>query len=264
MVFAATLIATPGVHANEPIARHDPTALLSLVNKTRQKASWDLTVKLRHVEHGEETNRTLNVQWATWGDEQASLMTVLAPDTLAGTTLLTHNNFDASGGGKTWVVFPIAKPVALAIPDDALGQRVLGSLFTHRDLQRRIAPNELDLVIVAAKSSNEIVIQGTPKPSAPTETQITRVRWHVDVSKSDISKTEYFDDRETTLKTVAVLGWHEDGGDRIPSRILVTDVRSGATSEMLLQEAKKIPGFSKELFEVDAVCLRVGRQRGTP
>jgi len=259
---AALSIAAPRAFAGNDInaALKDPQELLERVNRSRCAASWEMTIRLTHAEDRRIDEHLLSVQWAGWLDGAGSLVSVIEPRAFRGTTLLTLETIRASEEDRIWVAFPIPDPVPVAVPPHLRDQSVLGSNFSHRDLERLIAPTDFELSIVDP-AARPIVIEGTPRKGQADHPSWSKVRWFIDPVVWDIPRIEYLDETGEVAKRFEVLEWVDLEHFRIPKHQRLTDFRTRGVSDMRLVRFQKVDRFTREDFEIDSLCRRAVRLR---
>jgi len=232
------------------------------INQKNLANSWNLTVELRHAEGGQTTLHVLDVVWAALGDAAASRITVVEPASFAGTTVLTREKLDSASEDQAWVVFPTSTPSPLPVPRASRGQRVLGSGFTHWDLQRLLCAEEFDWTALEA-DPERVILEGVPRENSIEFGRSARVRLVVRKAAAEIERIEYFNAAGAKYKEMEVLAWTDEPGRRIPRHQRMTDHRSGSVTDMLLRRHEIVPPdqVRESDFETEALEDVVSRFR---
>jgi hypothetical protein len=199
-------------------------------------------------ESGEETRRTVHYVTKLIDERLHSIARLTAPEYLRGMTILTieqrNRNYDAfvflPSLGKT-------RRVNAAQKDDAF----FGSDLTFGDLERkRVDDFELGELVVA-ESDGEVIYR--IRAELVRKGKYSRVEFDVAQSDYAILAERYYKRREEKPYRVVQAprpAMVEQGGHVLPTRLLVTDLLRGGTTEVRIEDLRVNASIPDRIFTV--------------
>jgi hypothetical protein len=247
-----TLPATGRESASDEAAR-----ALARVNRQRLRASWQLTVAMRHRDATGSRDLQLQVDWAAWAREGRTGMRagLLAPAPLRGVALLSREGGD--GPDRIWVRLPGGKPWTTEVPAARWNEGVLGFDFSHHDNQRLYDPGDYELTLLGRRDflgSPCLVVEGRLRAAARAALGYEREIWWIDQRRHEIARRELYRPGNRLAKTIEVERWRQIGSLSLPGQQRARHLEKGSETVLTLLTARKVPTPSRAEFVPEALA----------
>lgn len=213
-------------------------------------SSADLVMILRN-RHGEESvrqlrNRALEVE----GDGDKSMIIFDEPRDVAGTAMLTFSH--ALEPDEQWLFLPALKRVKRIASNNKSGP-FMGSEFAYEDLSSQ------EVEKYTYRFLREDTYEGTPVyvieryPEDPKSGYTKQIAW-IDQVEYRVLKVEFYDRKESHLKTLVARDWQEYLGEYWrPGEMEMTNHQTGKSTVLRFEGYEFGTGLSEDDFSQNAL-----------
>lgn len=246
----AALLLPISLHAASPTDRGQDIAITA---DGRLHGYGDMQARMEMVlvsPSGETASRVLRVQsLESAGGSEKTLMVFETPRDLAGTALLTRNQ--PQGEDEQWLYLPSIKRVKQIGARNKSGP-FMGSEFAFEDI---VTPywQKYTYRFLREESRDGLpcqVVERTPKDTWSGYTR--QVMW-VDREESLIRRIEYYDRKNTLLKTYSAGKFKPYGKHWRPSEMLMVNHQTGKQTRLLWTDYRFAAGLKEEQFSQNAL-----------
>ncbi|MCA9710378.1 MAG: outer membrane lipoprotein-sorting protein [Myxococcales bacterium] len=186
---------------------------------------------------GTELKKTLEFTMVMKGlDKQ--FITFTAPGDVAGMKVLLQD-------AKTLYVYTPEFKKVRRVAAHMQNQGFLGSNFTYEDMTQVQLTPFYDAVL-EGKEGGETTLRLTPKEGVTTS--YARVDVVIDGSKGGVTKLRYYDGAGNHVRTQLREGWTKIDGELMPTKISMTDLKTGDTTVIQLSNVVVNQGVEDDLF----------------
>lgn len=239
-VLSAFLVCAPVALAivTPPAVAHaaDGAAVLKKLDKDASVFADTSYVATMDIYKNGSKRKTLKFDMVMKGlDKQ--FINFTAPGDVAGMKVLMS-------GDNMWMYSPEFGKVR-KVAAHAQSQGMFGSEFTTEDMANASLGKHFDASIDGT-SGNETTLTLTPKAEYPSS--YSKVVIVIDKTKGGVTKLTYYDGSGSAVREQTRKGWAKVEGHRMPTKISMKNLKTGAETVITLSDVKVNQGVEDALF----------------
>ncbi|MEM9458864.1 MAG: outer membrane lipoprotein-sorting protein [Myxococcota bacterium] len=225
------------VSSTAAMAAVDANAILTEVDRRAAVFTDQQYQASMAVFKGGALKKTLQFDMVMKGlDKQ--FITFTAPGDVAGMKVLMQD-------AKTLYVYTPEFKKVRRVAAHMQNQGFLGSAFTYEDMvQTRLSPF-FDAKL-AGREGSETTLTLSPKEGVTTT--YARVDVVIDGTKGGVTKLRYYDGAGNHVRTQLREEWKKIDGELMPTRITMSDLKSGNSTVITLSDVRVNQGVEDDLF----------------
>jgi outer membrane lipoprotein-sorting protein len=240
-VFSALLGSSPGHAAAPPahfaMAAADANAILAEIDKRAypfedQKYKASMTI----IRDGQVKKVLEFDMFSRGGDQQLIVFT--GPGDVAGMKVLMPDAKDL------YVYMPEFKKVR-RVAAHVQNQGMFGSAFTYEDMTEVLLAPKYSAVL-SSQEGDETTLTLTPREGVTAT--YAKIDVVVDKSKGGVTKLTYFDGAGKAVRQQARDGWTKVEGKLLPTKITMSNLKSGDVTVIELSDLQVNTGLDEETF----------------
>ncbi len=246
-----------------PAARADGEDLnaqeiVKSINAVPQGETLSRSMSMRLTDkRGKVRESKTSVYRKYFGEERRSVMFYSAPANVRGTAFLSYDYAEPERADEQWLYLPALRKVRRVSAADR-GDFFLGTDFSYEDIKLEgklgeadyhyalaaVQPDDPDLIALDATTRSEVLVQ-----------ELGYSKNLIVVNRKDwiISRVDFWDERGELLKTMTVKDVRKVDGFWTRHRLIMTNHKSGHTSELLFSDVDYQADIDDKLFSTRAL-----------